>query len=224
MYFQRPEQLLNIFTQLEERNLFLIQNVQETEESLEELKQQFLQTETQMELKTHQLESNLGDLDGKISQEHDKAHALRNKGGAAVMASSQQKLLEGLSAKVASVYHGCGFDGSAQSDCIDMLREVESWLEYLLGEMATLPQDKLEGAEWVQENKRREQMREDKKELLRTAYEERLAKSTARAQAQVTKIHGKQVMFRSAPPRKKKVESKKVVEDEEAEDFRKYFT
>jgi hypothetical protein len=30
MYFQKPEQLLDIFAQLEERNLFLIQNVQET--------------------------------------------------------------------------------------------------------------------------------------------------------------------------------------------------
>lgn len=44
MYFQRPEQLLEIFAQLEERNLFLIQNVQQTEEALEELKQKFQET------------------------------------------------------------------------------------------------------------------------------------------------------------------------------------
>eukprot|EP00960_Hanusia_phi_P051115 760602-Hanusia_phi.AAC.2 len=39
MYFTRPQQLLDIFAGLEERNLFLIQNSQETEEQLEELKQ-----------------------------------------------------------------------------------------------------------------------------------------------------------------------------------------
>jgi len=31
MYFTQPSQLLEIFSRLEERNLFLIQNVQETE-------------------------------------------------------------------------------------------------------------------------------------------------------------------------------------------------
>jgi cilia- and flagella-associated protein 100 len=48
MYFKEPSQLLDIFTQLEERNLFLIQNVQETEEALEELKQKFHETESTM--------------------------------------------------------------------------------------------------------------------------------------------------------------------------------
>ena len=36
MYFTQPEQLLDIFTQLEESNLFLIQNSQETEQALEQ--------------------------------------------------------------------------------------------------------------------------------------------------------------------------------------------
>ena len=38
MYFTQPQQLLDIFSQLEERNLFLIQNVQETEEAVEEMR------------------------------------------------------------------------------------------------------------------------------------------------------------------------------------------
>jgi len=48
MYFKEPQQLLDIFSQLEERNLFLIQNVQETEEALEELKQNFEKTKVVM--------------------------------------------------------------------------------------------------------------------------------------------------------------------------------
>lgn len=38
MYFKHPQTLLDIFAQLEEQNLFLIQNCQETEEALEDLK------------------------------------------------------------------------------------------------------------------------------------------------------------------------------------------
>ena len=44
MYFTHPQQLLDIFTALEEQNLFLIQNSQETEQALEELKQTFNET------------------------------------------------------------------------------------------------------------------------------------------------------------------------------------
>ena len=48
MYFRTPEQLLETFAALEERNLFLIQNSQETEEALEELKQKFESTKRHM--------------------------------------------------------------------------------------------------------------------------------------------------------------------------------
>lgn len=41
MYFQDPRTLLHIYAQLEEQNLFLIQNAQESEEALEELRAKF---------------------------------------------------------------------------------------------------------------------------------------------------------------------------------------
>ena len=47
MYFKKPEQLLEIFSRLEEKNLFLVQNVQETEGALEELKTKYESYETQ---------------------------------------------------------------------------------------------------------------------------------------------------------------------------------
>jgi hypothetical protein len=44
MYFQQPKQLMDIFSALEEQNLFLIQNSQETEHTLEELRHAFADT------------------------------------------------------------------------------------------------------------------------------------------------------------------------------------
>lgn len=44
IYFKEPSQLLQIFSALEERNLFLIQNSQETEEALEDLKNKSVAT------------------------------------------------------------------------------------------------------------------------------------------------------------------------------------
>ena len=41
MFFQDPRTLLQIYAELEEQNLFLIQNAQESEEALEELRAKF---------------------------------------------------------------------------------------------------------------------------------------------------------------------------------------
>ena len=48
VYFKQPQQLMNIFAELEESNLSLIQSCQETEETLEELKKNIEDTEAKM--------------------------------------------------------------------------------------------------------------------------------------------------------------------------------
>lgn len=48
LFFADPQQLLDIFAELEEQNLSLIQNSQETEEALEELRQTIKQTQDRM--------------------------------------------------------------------------------------------------------------------------------------------------------------------------------
>ena len=48
LYFTDPQQLLDIFAELEEQNLSLIQNSQETEEALEEMKNTIKQTKIKM--------------------------------------------------------------------------------------------------------------------------------------------------------------------------------
>lgn len=48
LYFSHPQELLDIFADLEEQNLSLIQNSQETEEALEEMKQTIKQTKVKM--------------------------------------------------------------------------------------------------------------------------------------------------------------------------------
>jgi len=48
LYFTDPQQLLDIFSELEEQNLSLIQNSQETEEALEEMKQTVKATKEKM--------------------------------------------------------------------------------------------------------------------------------------------------------------------------------
>ena len=77
MYFKIPEQLLQIYADLETRNLFLIQNCQVTEESLEELKQKFAETETSLSEKNRQSNGEILSLKQKIAGLEDKANSLR---------------------------------------------------------------------------------------------------------------------------------------------------
>lgn len=95
-----------------------------------------------------------------------------------------------------------------------MLREIEGWLEYLLKKISTLDPTKVAEAEKKKETERRNRVRKIKKEEQKRQYEERLAKSTARAKAEVIRRTGKQIMYRSAPIAKKKkkeeVKSQKV--------------
>ena len=48
LYFQDPHELLAVYAELEERNLSLIQNGQETEELLEALKTKIVKFEAKM--------------------------------------------------------------------------------------------------------------------------------------------------------------------------------
>jgi len=224
MYFERPEQLLEIFAQLEERNLFLIQNVQETEEALDELQNKYDETKREMEEKNALLHASITDLKTKIKNENEKAEALRKRARANTIAGSQQKLLAGLSEKVKEVYQACGMDPDTQTDTLDMLRDIEQWLEQLLSEISVMDPAKVEAAEKKKNNERRDQIRKLKKEEQKRQYEERLAKSTARAKAEVVKQEGKQVMFRSPPLRKKKKKEDVEVIDEEAEELKRFFT
>ena len=79
MYFEHPQQLMEIFAALEEQNLFLIQNSQETEHTLEELNQQFKDTRETMNGQTTQLQAQIQDLEYQIASEDSKAKALRLK-------------------------------------------------------------------------------------------------------------------------------------------------
>merc|ERR1719231_737862 len=76
MYFSEPRQLLDIFTQLEEQNLFLIQNSQETEQALEILRQDFSETQKNMDEKTMALNENIDELKVQIDEEEAKAKQL----------------------------------------------------------------------------------------------------------------------------------------------------
>ena len=245
MYFEKSTQLLDMFAQLEEQNLFLIQNGQETEEALEELKNKHRATHERMEAETAGLNSQISGLKHAISAEEEKAEELSsrgapkaanrhgpggsgsNPGGAGMMSSTTSKPvgavaagsmipLEKLSGKVTEVYNRCGFDYDPSISTIQMLTNIESKLEQYLGVVDEMPPALVEHAEKQREKERRAVAREEKVAQENAIQAERAARSLERSQAPVHRKTGKPMMTRSLPPsRKKKEEVVKTNTEEE---------
>lgn len=77
LYFQDPRTLLLIYAQLEEQNLFLIQNAQETEEALEELRAKARSTRTRMDAESEGLQGQIQVLQLAITAESEKCRILK---------------------------------------------------------------------------------------------------------------------------------------------------
>jgi hypothetical protein len=214
LYFQDPRQLLDIFTALEESNLFLIQNSQETEQALEEIEQKFEETKRIMGTKANKMKQQIAQLKKQIADENAKCEELRHTVSQKRGASEQDQLLKELDASVLEVHTACGFDHDHDPNTLQMLGAIEAKLEELLTQLdeaeAANPQQ-LDMLERSKEKERRERVRHQRKELQDRKIEERLKASLLRSQAPVHKKIGKQIMFRSAPL----FQARKVVKEDD---------
>lgn len=225
LYFTDPQQLLDIFAALEEENLFLIQNSQETEQALEELNQNFNATRTKMEAKTSVLKENIKELESQIAAEQAKAAMLEQDAKNSEDKGGQEQLLKELNEKVKSVYTACGCDADANPTTLTMLTELEGNLEYLLSEMEKMDPEYVETAEKSKEKERRERVRQLRMKEQQEEYEARLRRSMERAAAPIKKQSGKPQMTRSYLKKRKKKKTKKNLEEEmKRKQTERYFT
>ncbi|GCB83702.1 hypothetical protein scyTo_0024310 [Scyliorhinus torazame] len=91
LYFTDPKQLLDIYTELEEQNLSLILNSQETEEAVEEIKQAMATAQHKMNCETDFLKQQLNMLNEAVAKEESRAAELELK---AKMFSFSQSTIE----------------------------------------------------------------------------------------------------------------------------------
>ncbi|XP_038069732.1 cilia- and flagella-associated protein 100-like isoform X1 [Patiria miniata] len=229
LYFADPQQLLDIFAELEEQNLSLIQNSQETEETLEEIRQNIMATEGKMDLETATLTQQIDTLNGQIEREEEKARDLEHKSKmfsfGEFKAEDQEAMLDTLNRKVEEVYGNCIGDNEANISTLQMLTNIENRLEELFESIETMPPEKVEAAEKAKEKERRLRQREEKIEAQRIHQEERVKRALERAQADPKKKTGRKLVFRSEPPQtKRKVDKSKQKADKEEEEMAYFFT
>uniref|UniRef100_A0A671NWA9 Cilia and flagella associated protein 100 n=1 Tax=Sinocyclocheilus anshuiensis TaxID=1608454 RepID=A0A671NWA9_9TELE len=227
MFFKEPQDLLNLMTELEEQNLSLIQNTRETEEALEEFRQNAELTRKNVESESKQLKEQIDIMTDNIQREKKRAAELEMK--AKLFSFEQYKpedqALDALSCKVEEVYHCCVGETEANLTTLQMLTAIEKKLGELLENADMIPKDQMSIAERAKEKERRMRLRDEKIYLQIKQQEERQKKDLERSQAQIKKMSVKKLMPRSQPPVRKHQTNKNTEATEwENEEFLYFFS
>ncbi|XP_059799868.1 cilia- and flagella-associated protein 100 [Hypanus sabinus] len=229
LYFTDPKQLLDIYTELEEHNLSLILNSQETEEAVEEIKQAMADAQVKMNCEMDFLKQQLNVLTEAVAKEESQAAELELKAKMFSFSQStiedQDKMLEALDQKVMEVYHSCIGENEANMTTLQMLTSIENYLEDLFENLEKLPREKVELAEKNKEKERRMRLREEKVMEEKLHQEERIQRAMMRSQAEHQKKLGRRLVYRSEPPVIKE-HKKQVLDttDQEKEEEEYYFS
>ncbi|XP_017335703.1 cilia- and flagella-associated protein 100 isoform X1 [Ictalurus punctatus] len=228
LYFTEPQQLLNLLSELEEQNLFLIQNSQETEESLEEFRQTMEQTRKNIEQEANHLKQQIDAMTETLMREKEKTAELELNTRFFDFGKSkaeEESALNALGQKVEEVYRSCIGDSETNLSTLQMLMAIESRLGDLLESVELIPADHLAVAERAKEKERRLRLRDEKLIQQKQHQEERIKKAMERAQAEIKRTSGKKLMPRSQPPvRKLKSKEHSDITDEEKEEYLYFFT
>uniref|UniRef100_UPI00398F12B2 cilia- and flagella-associated protein 100 n=1 Tax=Pristiophorus japonicus TaxID=55135 RepID=UPI00398F12B2 len=229
LYFKDPKELLDLYTELEEQNLSLILNSQETEEAVEEIKQAMSNAHHKMVCEMDFLKQQLNLLNEAVAKEESRAAELELKAKMFSFSQStiedQDKMLEALDQKVGEVYRACIGENEANMSTLQMLTSIENYLEDLFEGLEKLPRDKVELAERNKEKERRMRVREERLREEKLHQEERIQRAMIRSQAEHQKKTGRRLVFRSNPPLMKEMVPKdQVTTDKEKEENEYYFS
>ncbi|KAM4654593.1 cilia- and flagella-associated protein 100 [Amazona ochrocephala] len=192
LYFTDPQQLLSIFTEMEDENLSLLQKCQEAEGSLKRVQQTFITTHERMEKETAELKEQVAALKSSIAEEEERAADLKLK--VQLLSSGeddQDNILASLSKKVQEFYCQCTGESGGNLQTAEMLMVLEKQLYDLLDNL----DEKTEHAMKLKEKERRMKLKEEKLRQKEQQREEKLKKALERSKAAVevkvsTGIHG----------------------------------
>ncbi|XP_045390229.1 LOW QUALITY PROTEIN: cilia- and flagella-associated protein 100 [Lemur catta] len=230
LYFTEPQQLLDAFTELEEQNLLLIQNTQETEETMEDLARTLKTTQSRMDKEVSHLKQWIATMTTSIAKEEETAAELELKARVfhfgEYMGDEQDRLLDSLTLKVRDVYRHCvSSQPEANLGPVQMLTVIEHQLDELLETLEHVPPATIEQVEKAKEKERRLRLREEKARMQKLLQEERCCGAQARARAEIKKKRGRRLVCRSRPPAfKPRAASGHQLVDKDKEEMLFFFT
>lgn len=196
MYFNQPYQIAQIFSNMEEENLFLIQNAHEAEQSLDEMSSRFQEKKEGVQEKVDNMQEKINGLKRSIILKQQDIQVTKNhlEGKNGVSKRQDEESVQTLSKKVKEVYLQCGFnDAGSTPRTLFMLSEIEACMEGILSRIKSMPDDDFIKADKLKEKKRRESKRAQQQAEQARVQEERNRKVIERSMNPPKKPKGKKV-------------------------------
>ena len=197
IYFKKPIDLLNVLSNLEEENLFLIQNTQEAEQSLDELVRNFKATQCKIQRKEEIQQENIVQINRSIEHRKNSMINIQNLGKSNkpdIIGEKDMQLLSKLSNKIHEVYNRCGYsDAGSIPNMLYMISNIEAKMEEIMLSIEDIPSDYVTKAEKIKGKKRRECKRAQQQAIQARAQEERNRKALERSMQPPKKATGKKV-------------------------------
>uniref|UniRef100_A0A8C5KJ38 Coiled-coil domain containing 38 n=1 Tax=Jaculus jaculus TaxID=51337 RepID=A0A8C5KJ38_JACJA len=217
IYFKEPEELLQVFTELEEQNLILVQYSQDVDENLEDVNKREKVIQDKINNNIEFLLEHKQMLKANCEREEEKAAELELRSRlfsfGEFKSDDQEKLIDSLSNKINQVYRVCIGDAEVGSlNAVQKLVKVESRLVELSDLIETIPKESVDAIERIKQKERRQKLREEKMREKQKHQEERLKAALERAVSQPKKKLGRRLMYRSKPPSTSKQEILLVTE------------
>uniref|UniRef100_A0A8C9G7S8 Cilia and flagella associated protein 100 n=1 Tax=Pavo cristatus TaxID=9049 RepID=A0A8C9G7S8_PAVCR len=226
LYFTDPQQLLSIFTEMEEQNFSYLCNFQETEKEMNELQHTFINTQQRKDRERAELKEVSLTLKSTVTKLEERAADLKLRVedfSSEHRADVQDKMLASLGKKVREVYGHCIGESGEGMGTVEMLAAIEKKLIELLDNLERIPPAKIAEIEKAKNKERRMRLREEKEQQQKQLQEEKLQRALERAQAIVQKKAGRRLMFRSSPPARKEKKKYSQEQDKEKEELQYYF-
>ena len=220
MYFQDSEQLMEIFHGFIEENLFLIQNIQELEQSLEQGKHELNNLQSSSENKLKELKDSRDELQRSIEEKNKRCSILevrlaktqeQEKVGNPILATLDETIKDALGAE----------NENTQQTSLEMLGDIEYRLNNYLRVFEELNQDYMREKATELEKYRREQARNETIAKEKEENQKRLQKYMERSANPKAQKAGRPSMAKSRiiEKPKKQVRVQTPQEDRDRKEF-----
>ncbi|OCT88866.1 cilia- and flagella-associated protein 100 isoform X2 [Xenopus laevis] len=204
LYFTHPQQLLQLYSELEEEYVSQSKNFQEFEERVPEPQEQAVSMQEKMGKKIHIATNRKAFLIEACTREEEKTTDLEQKVDI-FSCKEQDRMLSTLNTKVSEVYRTCFGDMEDTLSTLHMLANIEFYVGELCDKLESTPKDTVRAKKIAKRNERIMKSQDEKCSL-----QMHIRRTIGRAMTESKKKVGRKLMKRSEPPSTKVIRSDAV--------------
>ncbi|KAM6952064.1 cilia- and flagella-associated protein 100 [Lycodopsis pacificus] len=205
LFFTEPQQLLDLVTDLTEKNLSLTQNSSRVEEKAKKLRHNMKTISTNIESSGVDLALQLNDMSQGVDVEKAKGKKLKQmvEFHLSLDTEDQVTMWDSLGRKVSEVYRSCVDDRITNLSTSEKLAKIEERMGLLLQGLESLPKESLEMMKKIKDVERRSRQREKQLREQIEKQKDKMARYLERSLADSKKTSGRKLMPRCKPDAQK---------------------